>query len=250
MKKKIVIILILSTKDVRYKKFIDACNQGWVKLAREKGIRCIFYSGGAEKNSLENDNLFLNCDDSLSGTALKLYKALEFLENNKIQYTHIYRTNLSSFIFIDAFLKYIDSINDDIYGGVIGYFNKISFFNKFHFLSSFASKSLSFQVIKFASGSGFFLSKKYVLKLLLAKNINFNFIDDVMLGSVLENINIVPIPRYDIVDYLPSNHDPICFHIRLKSSNRHSDSDRLQRLIKFNSLEDLVLRGENFLEKL
>ena len=243
-----IIILILSTKDTRYNNFIKSSTEGWVKKARENGIRCIFYSGGAEKDSLENDNLLLDCDDSLSGTALKLYKALNFLENNKIYYTHIYRTNLSSFIFIESFIKYSHYINADIYAGVIGSFNKVSLFNKFHLLSILASKFLPFQVLKFASGSGFFISRNYVLKLLDARKINFNYIDDVMVGSVLEGIKITPVPRYDIVNRLPSKYESNCFHVRLKSTNRQIDSIRLELLSKYNSLEDLIVIGKEYLE--
>jgi len=243
-----IIILILSTKDTRYDDFVKSCTEGWVKKARENGFRCIFYSGGAERNSLENDNLLLDCDDSLSGTALKLYKALEFIENNKIHYTHIYRTNLSSFIFIDTFKKYSEKINDDIYAGVIGCFNKVTLFNKFHLLSTFASKFLAFQALKFASGSGFFLSRNHILKLINTDKINFNYIDDVMLGSVLEGIKIVSIPRYDIVNNLPSKYESNCFHVRLKSTNRQNDAIRLKLLSNYNSLEDLIESGKECIE--
>lgn len=243
-----IIILILSTKDTRYDNFIKSCTEGWVKKARENGIRCIFYSGGAERTSFENDNLLLDCDDSLSRTALKLYKALEYLENNQIYYTHIYRTNLSSFIFIDSFIKYSKNIKDDIYAGVISCFNKVTLFNKFHLLSIFASKFIPFQVLKFASGSGFFLSRNYVLKLIHTNKINFNYIDDVMVGSVLEGIKIVPIPRYDIVNNLPSKYESNCFHVRLKSTNRQIDSIRLEWLSNYNSLEDLIENGKECLE--
>ena len=248
MNKNKIIILILSTKDNRYNNFIKSCTEGWVKKAREKGIRCIFYSGGAEKNSLENDNLFLDCDDSLPGTALKLHKALEFIEKNKINYSHIYRTNLSSFIFIDSFIKYCENLNDDFYGGVIGCFNKMPLFNKFHLLSVIASKLLSFQVLKFASGSGFFLSRNHVLKLIHTNKINFKYIDDVMVGSVLDGFKIVPIPRYDIVNNLSSKYDSNCFHVRLKSTNRLVDSNRLELLSNYNSLEDLIESGKQCLE--
>jgi hypothetical protein len=243
-----IIILILSTKDSKYDNFIKSCTEGWVKKARDNGIRCIFYSGGAQKNLLENDNLLLDCDDSLAGTALKLFKALQFIECNKIYYTHIYRTNLSSFIFIDSFIKYSQNLKDDIYAGVIGSFNKVYLFNRFHLLSTFASKFLPFQVLKFASGSGFFLSRNYVLKLLDTDKINFNYIDDVMVGSVLDGIRIFPIPRYDIVNNLPSKYESNCFHVRLKSSDRLIDSNRLALLCNFNSLEDLIESGKECLE--
>jgi hypothetical protein len=105
-----ILILILSTRDKRYTEFIDNCTNTWVLNARKNGIRCIFYSGGAEHDKLENDQLELACDDSLEGTAFKLFRALTFLDNIGINYTHIYRTNLSSFIFIDSFINYCSNL--------------------------------------------------------------------------------------------------------------------------------------------
>ena len=99
-----ILILILSTNDKRYENFINNCTTTWVKNARKNDIRCIFYSGGAPYDKLENDQLTLNCDDSLKGTSFKLFSALKYIENSGIQYTHIYRTNLSSFIFVSPII--------------------------------------------------------------------------------------------------------------------------------------------------
>ena len=113
MMKNKILVLILSTIDNRYDDFIEGCTNGWVYKARQNGIRCIFYSGGAEESTLENDILKLKCDDSLSGTAYKLYKALDFIEKSKIESTHIYRTNLSSYIFVDDFINFVNKIEND-----------------------------------------------------------------------------------------------------------------------------------------
>lgn len=249
MTKNKILILILSTKDNRYNDFIEGCTNGWVNNARQNGIRCIFYSGGAEESTLENDILKLKCDDSLSGTAYKLYKALEFIEKSDIEYTHIYRTNLSSFIFIDDFINFVNNINGEFYAGIIGNYNRISILNKFHFISIFFSKIFKFQIIKFASGSGLFLSKNLVLEIINNNNLKFKYIDDVMIGYALHGKHITPISRYDISEIFPVNFDSSCFHVRLKSSRRDIDASRLMQLNNFKRLVDFIETINNNGEK-
>lgn len=235
-----VIILILSTKDSRYSNFIESCTNTWVKKARENGIKCIFYSGGGSASKLENDNLILDCDDSLSSTAFKLYKAFEFIENSNIDYTHIYRTNLSSFLYINDFIHFSKSINENFYGGVIGRFNKISLLNKFHRVSIFFSKLLPFQVVEYASGSGFFISRKNITKVLNSSKLKLNYVDDVMIGSALEEEKITEISRFDWTDQINSNLQENCFHVRLKTSNRDQDANRMFILNSYDCLIDFI----------
>lgn len=236
-----ILILILSTKDIRYRKFIDNCNSTWVANARNRGIRCIFYSGGVSQDKLDNDHLELNCDDSLVGTSFKLFKALSFIENSGIDYTHIYRTNLSSFIFLDSFINYCSSLDSTFYGGVIGKFNKLIILNRFHSISVLSSKLLKFQTIEFASGSGFFISKDLVSIVINNKALRFSYIDDVMVGNALLGHKITFIPRFDIandIEKLPFEHD--CYHIRLKSSDRTIDAKRLLLLNKYSNLSSFI----------
>lgn len=232
-----ILILILSTKDKRYQNFINNCTNSWVTNARKNGIKCIFYSGGGNADKLENDNLELNCDDSLEGTAYKLFRAFEFIERNNIEYTHIYRTNLSSFLFIDKFIKYSSEISKTFYGGVIGKFNKISILNRFHRISLLSSKFLKFQTIPYASGSGFFISKDLVNFLIHKKDLKFQYIDDVMIGNALLGREITFITRFDIANSIENvPFDQYCYHIRLKSSDREIDANRLLLLNKYSNL--------------
>jgi hypothetical protein len=236
-----ILILILSTRDKRYIDFINNCTNTWVANARQKGIRCIFYSGGAERDNLENDQLELTCDDSLDGTAFKLIRALTFIENSGIDYTHIYRTNLSSFIFVDSFINYSSNLSSTFYGGVIGKYNKFDVLNRFHSLSVLSSKVLKFQTVDYASGSGFFISKGLVSILIKKKNLIFTYIDDVMVGNALLGQDITFIPRFDIannIENLPFDQD--CYHIRLKSSNRTIDAKRLLILNKYANLSSFL----------
>jgi hypothetical protein len=236
-----IIILILSTRDNRYIDFINNCSSTWVANARQKGIRCIFYSGGAEHDKLENDKLELTCDDSLAGTAYKLFRALTFIENSGIDYTHIFRTNLSSFIFVESFIKYCSNLSSTFYGGVIGKYNRFEFLNRFHSLSILSSKVLKFQAVDYASGSGFFISKDLVSILIAKNDLIFTYIDDVMVGNALLGQEITFIPRFDIannIENLPFDQD--CYHIRLKSSDRTMDAKRLLILNKYANLSSFI----------
>ena len=236
-----ILILILSTKDSRYDNFINNCTNTWVENARKNGIRCIFYSGGAPVDKLEHDHLSLNCDDSLGGTAYKLYKALDFIENSDIEYTHIFRTNLSSYIFLEDFINFSKAIDPTFYGGVIGKFNKISCLNRFHSISVFSSIFLKFQTILYASGSGFFISKDLVALILKKRDLNFNYIDDVMIGKALLGQKITFITRFDIantIEIYPFESN--CYHVRLKSSNRTIDAQRLLLLNKYLNLPSFI----------
>jgi hypothetical protein len=236
-----ILILILSTKDNRYDDFINNCRNTWVANARERGIRCIFYCGGANADKLKNDKLELSCDDSLEGTAYKLFRALEFIEKNNIEYTHIFRTNLSSFIFIEQFIKYCIGIPKTFYGGVIGKFNKIILLNRFHRISLLSSKFLKFQIIPYASGSGFFISKDLVNSILNNNDLKFNYIDDVMIGNALLGCEITFITRFDIANTIKNiPFDQDCYHIRLKSSNREIDAQRLLLLNTYSNLSSFL----------
>lgn len=236
-----ILILILSTIDKRYDNFINNCTNTWVTNARENGIRCIFYSGGASSDNLENDHLQLNCDDSLNGTAFKLYKALKFISKNDIEYTHIYRINLSSYLFINDFIKYSRTLTKTFYGGVIGEFNRITFLNRYHTISKLSVKLLKFQTIQYASGSGFFISKDLVLLIINKKKLKFTYIDDVMIGNALLDQVITFIPRFDVANNIQKHlFDLNCYHIRLKSSDRSIDAQRLLLLNKYTNLSEFL----------
>ena len=58
---------------------------------------------------------------------------------------------------------------------------------------------MNFQKINYAAGTGFFLSKDLIEKIINFNNIPFHFIDDVMVGEILK-IKINDIPRYDFVN--------------------------------------------------
>jgi hypothetical protein len=130
-----IIILILSTRNERYEPFIVALRETWVKKARAKSIECFFYEGGHDKTFIDGDIIKLNVNDDLNSTSEKLIYALKTLKESEIEFDYIYRTNLSSFIFIDNLIEFFNKNgNSIIYSGYKGKFinlNKIQNLNKF-----------------------------------------------------------------------------------------------------------------------
>ena len=148
------------------------------------------------------DTLYVNGKESyIPGVLIKTIKAFNYLNDS---YDYIFRTNLSSFLILDKFEKFLETINQD---------------------NVYAVNGLD-KGIKFPSGAGFLISKK-ILKLLNKENIlNDNDIfrlgDDLIIGKYLQklNINIIPIPRYDIKENDDLNISENIFHIRNKISGK------------------------------
>jgi len=261
MKKNIVLILILSTNVSEFKIFKKAIRETWYNIAKKNGIRCIFYSGGNEKDELIDDELKLNCDDSIIGSSEKLYKALKFIEENKIEYTHVYRTNLSSFLFIDDFILFSNNLEESVYGGFKLYYNHLGIIenyrklcillkliyneirpmDKIKIIKKFSLKILKFRIIEYASGAGFILSKDLVKKILDERNVNFKLIDDVMVGEILNNSKFINISRYDLckkIEFI--NMDQKCFHVRLKTLNRNNDANKMYYINNFTNFKSFI----------
>ncbi len=243
-----ILILILSTQDHRYNDFIRACNSTWVQRAGSRSIRCLFYQGGASGDHLVNNTLHLSTDDSLSGTARKLLKAFEFIEHEGFDYDYIFRTNLSSYVYVENLVSFVRQHEDDnLYAGLIGSYNSLfSFTNRFDFLRRVFMIPFRKYTLKFASGSGFLISSGNVRKVLADTRKNLKLMDDVMIGDCLSHhgVPIIPAPRIDMNDdYVTYSKDIIacpdlirtCHHVRLKSKDRSVDVDRFFFLDKYES---------------
>jgi hypothetical protein len=122
---------ILSTNDKIYYNFKKSIIQTWITNAEKHDIQCIFYEGSAV-DRLEKNILKIDCCDKTQSTGKKLYKALDFIVKNNIDFTHIYRTNLSSFIYIEDFIKYYTALPKIFYGGYRNHFFKFIFLNRLH----------------------------------------------------------------------------------------------------------------------
>ena len=236
-----VLILILSTTDQRYQEFLTACKSTWVQRAEQRFVDCIFYQGGAPNDILELNELKLAVDDSLEGTGTKLFRALEYIERSGIEYDYIYRTNLSSYIFMDNFINWANTIaNEDLYAGVVIQANLNDRW-PYRFMRRLAERFHPQNYIPFASGAGFCISRKNVQRVLADAKLDLGLVDDVMVGECLHRhgIKVVPVPRIDFNgDSISYHADPSgkinqmkhCFHIRCRSKDRARDAARFYEL--------------------
>jgi len=76
-----------------------------------------------------------------------------------------------------------------------------------------------------------------------SRNINFNLIDDVMIGEILQKTDIIYISRYDIL--YENKMDEKCFHVRLKTKNRNNDVSKMYHLNNFSNLNDFLKKDSD-----
>ncbi len=233
-----IIILILSTKNKCYNEFKDAIRLTWKKRFEENGYKIFFYEGDSNQTLLIGDTIHLECGDELQHSALKLKIALRFIAENFNNWKIIYRTNLSSYIEYQNFNRYISphSTNQEIYIGPIG---NARYFPEAFYSHKFIYKSLRFlkfgRRIIFCSGSGFFIGKNHVNKIISSTKFE-SFVDDLMvpLAAQCTPSAIEPPIRLDydyhgrhIKDPNTYKNNIYCkslFHYRFKSQNRSADA--------------------------
>ena len=238
-----IVVLILSTNDSRYECFKEAILNSWYKDMLNAGIKCYFYSGDNNKNEIVGNEIRVTASDKLEGTFSKFKMALKLIHETFPNVKLVYRTNLSSYIDTQNFIKFISThnVNASSYIGVIGKTTSLKekfFGNRWltHLFSIFPIGSK----ITFASGSGFFLGRKNILKIIETVDSNKNYIDDVMIAKVLNvspDHNSIPL-RFDIkercehkiglIEYSFLVNDKQLFHYRFKTKNRFLDAAMLE----------------------
>jgi hypothetical protein len=200
----IIILIIASDNTDNYiemqkiwRKYMNKCNPN---------IRSFFIKNEPTLNEdiiAINDTIYIKENENyIPGILSKTIKSIQYCLNN-FDFDYIYRTNLSSFLNL---YKINDFINNNTlnYGGVIG----------------------DFKGIKYASGSGFFLSKDTCIYLCKNNNLlDYNLIDDVSIGNFLnKTYNIFFIDRCNINclenDKFIINNN--IFHYRCKCEENHS----------------------------
>lgn len=244
-----VVVLVLSTQDLSYIKFVESIRNGWKMELEKRGIKVYFYEGGHQFHYIEGDTLKLTAQDDLLHTAKKLKEAIKLLNDEDIDYDILYRTNLSSFIEANNFERFVNTLesNTIIYNGLVGKTSKLQeFFNAKSRILSFLFRKVDFtKKIEFASGSGFFLDKISSLKISHSDDYN-QYIDDIMVALVL---NIVPnqnqiIPkRFDILEnmnhkinkkeYFRLIQDECLFHYRFKTKDRSHDAINIKKFCSY-----------------
>jgi hypothetical protein len=254
-----LIILVLDTFDPLYSPLRQALKDTWVKKALDQNITVIFYKGNPSLSAPafnDEGTLLLPCSDDLAATSQKLCLALGYLLDN-FEFAYVYRTNLSSFLFVDALLRQIETIKSplDVYSGVVGECSilRSALFRRIAKAKAKLQRPVAppaLGSVSFASGSGFLISKDLVRLFVheyLASSI-CHLVDDVSLGFVLNKCGIFPTPfgRCDLYDdYALSATslaplDPSCFHYRVKGANRLKDASIMYFLDGFVDLAGCI----------
>lgn len=238
-----IIVLILSTTHPKYQIFKKSIRETWAKDLHEKGIKCFFYEGGGAQNRTDGDTFVLNAPDDILSVSKKLVEALKFTFDLYPNVKVVYRTNLSSFIDVESFLRFINTnkLDEEIYAGYIGkeslfkerfyQFKLLYFIFKFH---KFGRK------IIFASGSGFFLGAKHC-KRIITSNFNAGLVDDIMVAhtiKVLPSLSVTPLrllvssESRNSIDEKTFDHlvqEKNLFHYRFKTKDRNRDAELLRQ---------------------
>ena len=237
-----IVILILSTQNERYDEFIKGISRGWLKAMQDRDIKCYFYSGDHVNVGVYGNQICVNTSDKLEQTSEKLLAAFDMLLGLHPETKLVYRTNLSSYIEVENFIRFIKEkrLNEYSYAGLVG---ETTYVREFFYGNRYLSKIFSIfplgERIKFASGSGFFIGRKNIEKLLKSQPLYLKLIDDVMIARTLQiepDKNASPL-RFDIQEgdthkmetttYDSLIREGMLFHYRFKTSNREKDAEML-----------------------
>lgn len=243
-----IAILILSTNVKSYKVFVNAIRESWYIDAKRNGYKVFFYSGGHSEDVVYGtDEIRVTENDTLSNCYRKFVAAKNVLINSFPEVELIYRTNLSSYIDVDNFSRYIKnaSFTKKSYHGFRWTANKYSemYYNN-RVLHLFFKYLHVGPVINFFSGAGFFIGIDLCNTLSFDEKKNY-LIDDVEIGSqiIQYNNHDISYERIHITDtYIKINFDEyetmvkngLLFHYKFKTKDRVRDAFLLQ---KFTDLE-------------
>jgi hypothetical protein len=251
-------ILVLSCGLDVYQEFKRVQLATWVNYARHEGLDVYFCEGRgvqtdpnyfqtSDFNLVEGQTISVDCSDGLNASFLKTLVALRFLFDEQ-GYDCVFRTNLSSFLNVRSFARYVASIEypSDFYAGVQGrtsvlpehfYVNGQKIMCRLARFGDFFSPQ-----VDFASGAGMFIGSNIYRKIRERRKLR-NFIDDVALGYNLDirRSEIVPLLRFSLS--LESYRAGILdgaehrtflagggFHYRCKNKYRKSDVDLISCL--------------------
>ena len=256
-------ILVLSTHDGRYQYLKRSQNTGWVRKARDAGIPVIFAeSDNSGSESYEVDflegTLITKGYDSLAGSLHKTIAGLKYMFD-QLNCTIVFRTNLSSYLDIQAMNKFITAkqLNDGSYAGVR--WNAVipaekAYLKNHRLLVHLLRKVPLLHSVEFASGAGYFIGKNVFDNLDITSPLP-KVIDDVGIALIgaEKHLSTILIDRVWVDSTTRgaySRDDKIFsgplepFHFRFKSNNRDIDA-LLLHLFNDNQFREEWLFGVN-----
>ncbi len=212
-----IIHLVLGSKNDHYLSIEEAAKQTWVKDSPEH-IKTIFMYGGSEKIYWDNqDSFYVDRKESLDICLYKTICAYEtFLESD---FDYIFRSNCTGYFDLNLISKFLeDKPSENFYCGCIGVLNGINF----------------------ASGSGYFLSKDIVKKIVKNKSLLYSYqlpgyYDDVTVGKfITQHLNIdinTEARRIDLSpDEVYDNLDMSHYHYRILNSGSSQSLYKIHEL--------------------
>ena len=207
-----VLILILSCKsDSDLYTINNGISKTWNSIILDDAPT-FHYFGGANHCNHDCSSINTTCNEQYNYMGVRTIETFEYALNN-FEFDYLFRTNISSYINKKNLIAWLSNKNKlKFYSGVIG-----DFYGR-----------------KFASGSGFTLSRDLVEYLCASKNkLNYNLVDDVCFGDLLTNtVDIVPAPRLDFYsEQSVSDFDENNFHFRCKSFGDRATDSKIMNLI-------------------
>ena len=220
----LILLVIADTKEKYYIEYIEYYWKPFIKYIKNNKIDIkIFLLFG------ENPNIYINPDDIIisntpenfiPGILQKTFYSFKYV-NNRYNYKHILRTNISSFFILDKLVDISNKLgSENIYTG--------------------CGKK------RFHCGCGIWFSRDIIDYLLNKKNnIIWELPDDYAIWKLLKNKPMSKLSRYDIYpSTMPSfmnnlellidiidkeNH----YHIRIKTNDRYQDTKLINKLTNY-----------------
>jgi hypothetical protein len=195
-----VLVLVLGCRDDPYPMLIETIKATWASIDVE-GVDVVFYYGGTERAAAGRD-VFLPVPDDLAHVGDKTLTAFECVLERR-EFDVLFRTNCSSYVDLHNLLAFVKARGrrSGFYAGLVG----------------------GHAGTRFASGSGYFLSRDLV-DLAVSRRAEYDrtLLDDVALGSLLEAAGVKPepTPRRDYAS--PRDVEEVDlsqFHFRCRTSS-------------------------------
>jgi len=234
-----VVILILGSTNSDYEDLTQTIKDTWFNIKNED-VEILFYTDNSKQEVkvdypiLNGSELILPCADGYHNIGIKTLMAFEWVLTN-YNPDYIFRCNLGSFVDSNKIMQFLqDKPTYQFYCGIVGE---------------------AFNLIKFASGSGYFLSND-LIKLIVDNNHLWahSLCDDVAVGYLLNQFNICPNMLAKRLSYcneeiyyqigantvndIPNNQ---LYHIRCRSNDRKND------IAKINNLYAQILLDNNLI---